>query len=205
MRQDGIIVRAAHRVILSAGWERRIIAFIAGAVGALAMAPVDLFPLLAVPMCVAVWLIDGSAQASAKTGSLSLMRSAIAAAKDGWWLGFGYFVAGLWWLGAAFLVEADQFAWALPLGVLGLPAGLALFTALGFFVARLLWSSGAARILALAAGVGISEWLRGIVLTGFPWNSFGLQEILKFREMLLPREGCKPIIIAMKKQLLNLS
>ncbi len=174
MRQDGIIVRAAHRVILSAGWERRIIAFIAGAVGALAMAPVDLFPLLAVPMCVAVWLIDGSAQASAKTGSLSLMRSAIAAAKDGWWLGFGYFVAGLWWLGAAFLVEADQFAWALPLGVLGLPAGLALFTALGFFVARLLWSSGAARILALAAGVGISEWLRGIVLTGFPWNSFGL-------------------------------
>ena len=34
------------------------------------------------------------------------------------------------------------FAWALPLGVLGLPAVLALFTALGFVVARLLWSSG---------------------------------------------------------------
>ena len=32
-------------------------------------------------------------------------------------MGFGYFLAGLWWVGSAFLVEADRFAWALPLGV----------------------------------------------------------------------------------------
>jgi apolipoprotein N-acyltransferase len=174
LNQDSTIVRAAHRVILSAGWERRIIAFAAGALGSLAMAPFDLFPLLAIPMTVAVWLIDGAAQANSKSGGISTFRSAVAAAKDGWWLGFGYFVAGLWWLGAAFLVEADQFAWALPLGVLGLPAGLALFTAIGFFLSRLMWSSDAARILALAAGLGASEWLRGVVLTGFPWNDFGL-------------------------------
>ena len=59
-------------------------------------------------------------------------------------------------MGSAFLVEADKFAGALPLGVLGLPAGLALFTALGFALARLLWSSGSTRILALAAGLGAS-------------------------------------------------
>ena len=35
----------------------------------------------------------------------------------GWWFGFGYFVAGLWWVGGALLVEADEFAWALPFAV----------------------------------------------------------------------------------------
>jgi apolipoprotein N-acyltransferase len=96
------------------------------------------------------------------------------AAFDGWWLGFGFFVAGLWWLGDAFLVEADRFAWAMPLGVLGLPAVLAFFPAFGFAVARLLWGPGSARILALAAGLGLSEWLRGHLFTGFPWNLFGM-------------------------------
>jgi len=72
------------------------------------------------------------------------------------------------------LVEADQFAWALPLAVIGMPALLALFTSLGFALARLLWSPGSARIFALAVGLGASEWLRGHILTGFPWNDFGM-------------------------------
>ena len=57
---------------------------------------------------------------------------------------------------------------------MGLPAGLALFTAFGFAVARLIWSPGAARIFALAAALRLAEWLRGHVLTGFPWNDFGM-------------------------------
>jgi apolipoprotein N-acyltransferase len=122
-----------------------------------------------------VWLIDGSAQAAHPAASrLFPVASCRAAAGAGWWLGFGYFLAGLWWLGAAMLVEADQFAWALPLAVLGLPAALALFTALGFALARLLWSAGSMRIFALAAGLGASEWLRGHILTGFPWNDFAM-------------------------------
>ncbi len=110
-----------------------------------------------------------TAQAAIRAG-----QPCVAPAGAGWWMGFGYFVAGLWWLGSAFLAEADRFAWALPLGVLGLPAGLAIFTAFGFLVARLMWSPGAARIFALAAGLSVSEWLRGHVLTGFPWNDFGM-------------------------------
>ena len=50
----------ADRIILSFGWRRRLIAFIAGAAGALAMAPLDLFPALMIPMTAAVWLMDGS-------------------------------------------------------------------------------------------------------------------------------------------------
>lgn len=148
-------------VLLSEGWSRRLLAFLAGATGALALAPFSIAPAIMVPLCVAVWLIDGEPS----------VRAAVA---DGWWLGFGYFFAGLWWLGAALLVEADQFAWALPIAVIGLPAILGIFTALGFGLARLLWSPGPLRIFALAVGIGGAEWLRGHVLTGFPWNNFGM-------------------------------
>lgn len=159
-----------QHIILADGWARRAIAFAAGALGTLALSPFDFAPAMAIPLTAAVWLIDGAASRGARF-SLAPIRSAAAA---GWWLGFGYFLASFWWLGAAMLVEADQFAWALPLAVLGLPAALALFPALGFAFSRLIWSSGSLRIFALAAGLGGSEWLRGHILTGFPWNDFGM-------------------------------
>ena len=171
-REGGYFRAIAVSVILAWDWRRRAIAFAAGAAGALALPPFDFLPALLAPMMAAVWLIDGSANVGA--GGRSSVRSLQSAFWVGWWWGFGYFVAGLWWLGAAFLVEADKFAWALPFGVLALPAGLAFFPALGFAFARLLWSSGPARILALAVGLCASEWLRAIVLTGFPWNEIGM-------------------------------
>ena len=88
--------------------------------------------------------------------------------------GIGYFVAGLWWVGAACLVDADKFIWALPLGVVVLPAALAFFPALGFTLAWLVWSPRASRVFALAFGLGLSEWARGLLLTGFPWNDVGM-------------------------------
>lgn len=152
---------------MSRGWRRRAIAFVSGAVGALAMPPYSIFPLMAAPLTVAVWLIDGSEDPAGGAG----VRVAFGA---GWWMGFGYFLAGLWWLGSAFLVDADKFAWALPLGVIALPAGLALFPAFGFALARLLWSHGPWRVFALAFGLGSSEWARGLLFTGFPWNDLGM-------------------------------
>jgi apolipoprotein N-acyltransferase len=168
----------AASIILASGWRRRLIALAAGATGALAMAPFNFFPALAIPMTVAVWLIDGCAETrqmpAGRRVRLSLPPALRRAFSVGWWWGFGYFLAGLWWLGAAFLVEADEFAWALPLGVVGLPATLAIFPGLGFMLARLIWTPGAGRLFAFAAGLSFAEWLRGHVLTGFPWNTFGM-------------------------------
>ncbi|MDI4665112.1 apolipoprotein N-acyltransferase [Xanthobacter autotrophicus] len=147
------------------GWRRRLLACLVGAVGALAMPPFGLWPALVPGFCVLVLLLDGC------RGGLG--RRLAAAAGIGWWFGFGYFLVSLWWIGAAFLVEADVFGWLLPFAVLAMPAGLALFTALGAMLAKLLWSKGAARLAALAFGLTVSEWLRGHVLTGFPWNTFG--------------------------------
>jgi apolipoprotein N-acyltransferase len=158
-------------VILSWGWRRRAIAFVSGAAGALALPPFSLFPLIAVPLTIAVWLIDGAQDHGHGRPLTASLRAAFGA---GWWMGFGYFLAGLWWVGSALLVEADKFAWALPLAVVALPAVLALFPAAGFAFARLLWSPGPARIFALAFGLGIAEWARGLLFTGFPWNDLGM-------------------------------
>jgi apolipoprotein N-acyltransferase len=158
-------------VILSWGWRRRAIAFISGASGALALPPFSIFVLIAVPLTIAVWLIDGAQDRGSGRPLTASLKAAFGA---GWWMGFGYFLAGLWWVGSALLVEADKFAWALPLAVVALPAALAVFSGAGFALARLLWSPGPLRIFALAFGLGAAEWARGLLFTGFPWNDLGM-------------------------------
>ncbi|MGE3989387.1 apolipoprotein N-acyltransferase [Pseudorhodoplanes sp.] len=155
----------ASAVILSWGWRRAAIAFAAGAISVLGLAPFDLWPVLFLTFPVAVWLIDGSAAGR--------LHGIPAAAVAGWFFGFGYFLAGLYWIGHAFLVDAKTFGWLLPFAVTALPAGLAIFTAAGFAFARLIWPRGAMRVIALAVALTLAEWLRGHVLTGFPWNSYG--------------------------------
>lgn len=155
----------ASEIVLAWGWKRTFIAFVSGALSALAMAPFDAWPILFLTMPVAVWLIDGAG--AGRLGGI------LAAALSGWWFGFGFFLAGLYWVGYAFLVDAQTFAWLLPIAVMGLPAGLAIFMAFGFGLARAIWTGDASRILALACALTISEWLRGHILTGFPWNALG--------------------------------
>lgn len=148
---------------------RWLLALSTGALGALAMPPFGIWPILFITLTVAVWLIDISVDEAA-----TRWKNAISAAACGWWLGFGYFLAGLWWLGSAFLVDADEFLWALPLGVIGLPMGLALFTAFGFGLAAAAWRRDCWRILWFAASLSLAEWLRANILTGFPWNEWGM-------------------------------
>jgi apolipoprotein N-acyltransferase len=166
----GALAALPETVILSWGWRRRAIAFFAGAIGAFALPPFSAFAAMVVPMTVAVWLIDGSL-AAIRPAVLARPKAAFGA---GWWLGFGYFLVGLWWIGAACLVDGLKFVWALPLGVLVLPAALAVFPALGFSLAALLWPPGPRRVFALALGLGLSEWARCLAFTGFPWNDFGM-------------------------------
>ena len=159
------IRRLAHAIVLAWGWRRPAIAFSAGAISVVAMAPLDGWPALWLTFPILVWLVDGAA-----AGRLGGVFSAAIA---GWWFGFGYFIAGLYWTGYAFLVDAKTFAWLIPFAVLGLPAYLALFTGLGLALARIFWTRGPTRLIALAVALTIAEWLRGHLLSGFPWNSFG--------------------------------
>jgi apolipoprotein N-acyltransferase len=155
----------AQPVILAWGWRRASIAFLAGAASTLALEPINIWPAMFVTFPPLVWLLDGV--------GLARWGGATTAFAIGWWFGFGYFFAGLYWVGYAFLVEAKTFGWMMPFAVTGLPAYLAVYTGLGLAVARLLWRPGPLRILILAAALCGGEWLRGHLLTGFPWNAFG--------------------------------
>ncbi len=166
---NAVLEGLAERIMLSWGVRRALIAFLAGAVAVLALPPVNFFAVMFVSLPVLVWLIDG-ASGSGEASFIGRLRPAF---MSGWWFGFGYFVAGLWWLGNALLVDAAGMAWALPLAVLGLPAGLAIFYGLAAAFARLFWSDGPGRIAALAAGFGLAEYARTFAFTGFPWNAIG--------------------------------
>ena len=165
--------RLAQPIVLAWGFRRALIAFLAGAAATLAITPVNanpssfitVWPVMFVTVPVAIWLLDGAA--AGRFGGI------VAAAVTGWWFGFGYFLAGLYWIGQAFLVDAKDFAWLMPIAIVGLPVYLALYTAFGFALARAFWTRGPLRILTFAAALTLAEWLRGHVLTGFPWNALG--------------------------------
>jgi apolipoprotein N-acyltransferase len=148
------------RVMGLTGWRRAAVAIAAGGFSALAFAPVFAFPVLFFTLPVFIWLIDASPGWRRAAGA-------------GWLFGFGYFFFNLFWVGEAFLVEADKFAWLLPFAVTLLPAGLALFWAAAAALARSFWLPGLGRVFVFAIALAVFEWLRGHVLTGFPWNVLG--------------------------------
>jgi apolipoprotein N-acyltransferase len=134
------------------------------------MAPFFLWPVLWISLPALVWLIDGAVGGSAPDAR---WRRALAAGAVGWWFGFGYFVAGLFWVGEAFLVEAEIFAVLLPVAVTLLPAGMALYYAAASAFAACVWRSDPSRVLMLALALSAMEWVRGHAFTGFPWNLLG--------------------------------
>ncbi len=139
-------------------WRRLGMAMLAGAAMTLGQPPVSLPWALILALPVLIWLIDAA-------------PGPRAAALVGWGAGFGYFVTGLYWIGHAFLVDAEKFAWLMPFAVTLLPAFLGLFWAAAFAFARRIWPHGRWwRVVALAASLTLVEYARSHVLTGFPWG-----------------------------------
>jgi apolipoprotein N-acyltransferase len=146
------------------GWRRLAASFAAGMLSALAFAPFGLCPLLLLSYGALVLMLDATRKER---------RPLRAATATGWAFGFGQFLIGLYWVGYAFTVDADAHAWQIPFVELLLPGGLALFPALACAVAAPLWRPGLSRIFVLTIALAASEWLRGHLFTGFPWNLAG--------------------------------
>ncbi len=145
-------------------WRLRGLALVAGALAAAALPPVYALPALIVSFSGLVLLVDRTPRPIAAIGL-------------GWCFAFGYFVAGIYWVANALLAVSSAFGWLLPFAIAGAVGGLsallASFPALAVGLARTLWPVGPARILVLAIFWTLFEWLRGWVLTGFPWNLLG--------------------------------
>jgi apolipoprotein N-acyltransferase len=138
-----------------------VAAWLAGFFSAFAFAPFEFFPLLLVGFAVLVVLLDGEYARARPIRNSALL---------GWAFGFGQFLAGLYWVGYSFTVDPVNHGWQLPFAIALLTAGLALFPALATALAGWLWRPSHTRIVVFAVAFAFCEWLRGHVLTGFPWN-----------------------------------
>lgn len=163
--------RIAQMIGRLTGWRRCGISFLAGCLSVLAFAPLHLWPVMFITIPLFILLLDGCCTDDQTAGTTR--ARVLRFAWTGWWFGFGFFFAGLYWIGFSFLVEAEIFAVFLPFAVTLMPAGLALFFAAAAAAASLMWLRGAGRLLGLALTVTVAEWLRGKILTGFPWNTIG--------------------------------
>ena len=135
------------------------------AISTFALAPNFWWWLLPLTLPYAIFVLDEVHE------QLEGRRKVRAAFMLGWWWGMGYFVAGLYWIPNALLVDVEKFLWLVPFAAVGIPAGLAIFTGLSFVTMMALWSKGQGRLLIFACIFVAFEWLRSWVLTGFPWNS----------------------------------
>jgi apolipoprotein N-acyltransferase len=138
------------------GWRGIAIFAILGAIAALGQAPVD-WPIATVLSLAAAIALYGQA------GSVK------GAGKAGWAYGFGYFLLALAWIVNPFLVEPQRDGWMAPFALVLLPAGLGLFWAAAFALAKRI-GGGA---FALAGSLALAEALRSFALTGFPWALLG--------------------------------
>lgn len=143
--------------------RRLALAALAGGAAVFGMAPFDLWPLLLAALGILAWLVDGAADTP---------RPKRAAALTGWAFGFAYFAGGFYWVGEAFYVDPAT-VWLMPFAVTLLPAGMALYYGLAALAARALPQRGAAFALLFAAIFAATEFVRGFLFTGFPWNLFG--------------------------------
>ncbi len=159
--------QAAASVGRLQGAKRAGLAILLGALSVLAFAPVHAWPVLFVTFGGLVWLLDGCHAKSTPSARLNC------AALTGFWFGFGYFLAGFYWVAEAFLVEPWRHGWLIPFVMAALPGGMALFFAAAAAIAIVMWRPGAARVFALAISLGLTEYARGHVLTGLPWNLIG--------------------------------
>jgi apolipoprotein N-acyltransferase len=148
------------------GWRAMGVAFVAGALAALAMPPLYWLPLAVLGIAVFVWLWD-----TAPGPRSAFWR--------GWAWGFGHFAVGSYWIVEAFYVPPADFALLGPPIIAGLAAALGCYPGLAAGVSRRIvdrWPGVGARysrLIVLAIAWGLAEWLRGHLFTGYLWNPLG--------------------------------
>ena len=88
----------------------------------------------------------------------------------GWLFGFGYFLSNLYWISISLTFD-QNFKFLIPLTIFLIPSFLALFYGLiTFFFIICKPKKFIHGFLVFSLIYGFLEFLRGSILTGFPWN-----------------------------------
>ena len=106
--------------------------------------------------------------------------------KYGWLFGFGYFLFSLYWISISLTFDQD-FKFLIPFALVLLPAFLALFYGLMTFLFSIFYSKNViSSFFIFSLLLGVLEFIRGSILTGFPWNliAFSFSESIFFIQIL---------------------
>ena len=88
----------------------------------------------------------------------------------GWLFGFGYFVTNLYWISISLTFDQD-FKFLIPLTVFLIPAFLSIFYGLVTYLFMIIKPKNIVNsFLIFSLIFSILEFIRGSILTGFPWN-----------------------------------
>lgn len=130
----------------------------AGALYALAMPPMFLWPLAFLAFGILVPLLIKTDNAR-KAGLLAALFF------------FSFHLIGLHWISNALLVNWTHYFWLYPFSLIGLPALLSLFAFITVTTAcGLTKRNHTPRLAAIIAALIVAEYARATLFTGFPWN-----------------------------------
>ena len=88
----------------------------------------------------------------------------------GWLFGFGYFLSSLYWISIALIFD-QNFKFLIPLTIILIPSFLGIFYGLVTFCFIISKSKKiVSSFLVFSLFFGVLEFIRGSILTGFPWN-----------------------------------
>ena len=134
--------------------------FLAGALSTLSLPPISFMP----AFLLMGWVIYHFA--CAKQGKHALIHASLGA--------YGWFVTSLYWISNSLLVGEADYWFLLPFSFFGIPILVTIFWMAGALMADRLFARPVGRVLGFVALIGLSEWGREFIATGFPWNAPGL-------------------------------
>jgi apolipoprotein N-acyltransferase len=104
----------------------------------------------------------------------------------GWCFGFGYFLFSLYWISISLTFD-QSFKFLIPAAIILLPAFLAIFYGLITYLFSIFYSKNViTSFFIFSILFGTIEFVRGSILTGFPWNliAFSFSSSIYFIQIL---------------------
>lgn len=138
--------------------SNRLFSFFAGIICGLCFAPVFFLPGI---FCTSILLAQ-----------IKISKTKFEAMKFGYMFGFGFYLSTLYWISFGVSVYIEQFWWAIPFALFGLPAFLAIFSAI---IAGLTWcfrEKNSFHFIFCCIWVFV-EWMISWIFSGLPWGLIG--------------------------------